>query len=93
MFTYNHQKAQSNERRGRIEQRRRLAEAAELDKENERQAEEREKENQEAAVEGLLLLRETCKVDVQTQTLPPVREAQASVCSTMPIMYSLPVEP
>ena len=87
--------AQRNARRSRIDRRRLLAVAAELDKENERQTEECEKESQESAAEGLLLLQQSCKVDVQTQTSPPVREAagaQSSLCSTMPTIYYLPVE-
>ena len=50
--------------------------AAELEENDERE------ESQESAVEGLLLLQRSCKVDVQTQTPPPVREspgAQSSV--------------
>ena len=80
LFAYKHRnnsEAQRNERRSRIDRRRLLVEAAELDKEND----ERE-ESQESAVEGLLLLQWSCKVDVQTQTPPPVREspgAQSSV--------------
>ena len=99
LFTYNQHwnksEAQSRERKSRIDRRRQLAEVAEIDKENERQAEECEMESQEAAAEGLLLLQQSSKVDVQTQTSPLVQEAaavQASVCSTAPTVYYLPVE-
>ena len=55
----------------------------------------RRKVRRHAAAEGLLLLQQSSKVDVQTQTSPLVQEAaavQASVCSTAPTVYYLPVE-
>jgi hypothetical protein len=99
IFSYNqHQhksEAQSRERRNRIDRRRLLVEVSEADKENKRQAEECDKESQEAAAEGLLLLQQSCKVDAQTQTSPPVQDAEAvqsPVYPTTPAVLYLPVE-
>ena len=98
VFSYNQQQHRSSaqrERRNRIDRRRMLLEVAAVDKENERQAEVREKESQEAAAEGLLLLQRPCKVDAQTQSSPPVQDAEAlqsSLCPSTPTVLYLPVE-
>ena len=67
------------------------AEAAERDKENEREVEQNEKESQEVAAEGLLLLQQSHT----TQTSPPVQKpvgTQVSVGSAPPSMYYLPCD-
>ena len=59
---------QSKERQTRLDRRRQVAEDAERNKENQRKA----KDSQEAAVTGLPLLQQSCKVDAVTQTTLPV---------------------
>lgn len=77
------------ERRSRIDRRRQLVEATERDKEDQRMAEEREKESQGAAAESLLLLH-SCKVDVEIQTQSPVRKSVTTQFSGASEMYCFP---
>ena len=80
------------QRSNRVDRRRQIVESAEAEKENERQAEECEKDSQEAAVEGLLLLQQSCKMDAQTQTSPPVEVAESPVYPTTPALLYVPVD-
>lgn len=99
LFAYKHRSdgrsdARSENRRIRMDRRRQLAEAAELDKENQREAEEHEKESQELAAESLLQLQQSWKADAETQTSPPVQKTagtQASASSATSSIYCLPV--
>ena len=43
-------------------------------------------------MEGLLLLQQSCKVDVQTQTSPPVESSNSPVNSTTPTLIYVPVD-
>lgn len=68
--------ARREERQRRIDKRRQVAEAAEHDKENQREAEEGEKMIQEVAAGGVRhVLQQFSKVDVETQS-PPIERPQ-----------------
>ena len=100
IFSYNQHRRDNEagrreQRRSRTDRRRQILEIAETEKENEMLAEQREKESHEAAVEGLLLLQQLSKVDVQTQTSPPVEDTDSlpsPVYPTTPTLLYVPVE-
>ena len=100
IFSYNQHRrdkeaGRREQRRSRADRRRQILEIAEAEKENEMLAEEREKESHDAAVEGLLLLQQLSKVDVQTQTSPPVEDSDSlpsPVYPTTPTLLYVPVE-
>ena len=102
VFAFKHRQlsaARSEERRNRIDRRRRVAEAQEHEEENQREKEDenqREKEYerdcQEVAAEGLLLLQQSCKAEAGTQTTStsPVRKCAGTQASCSAIEYKSP---
>ena len=80
---------QSKERQTRLDRRRQVAEDAERNKENQRKA----KDSQEAAVTGLPLLQQSCKVDAVTQTTLPVFTSAETQTLASGSAYSLPCNP
>ena len=98
IFSYNQHRRDNEarrreQRRSRADRRRQILEIAEAEKENEMLAEQREKESHMRQL--WKLLQQLSRVDIQTQTSPPVEDIDSlpsPVYPTTPTLLNVPVE-